>query len=653
MNRGSFVRPWILALVAATAAVCVGCAEKPAHPEAQTAEDITEPRENNGIVAPDTPEGETMNNTGDNAAKVEVPSFPGERYEAEVPDTLDLAERAVLAINALTRVVDPERDYELYFVAEFAEDPPKLYHDWCGIFNTGKFLEALPLMRIMSGSDYNVEVDARIMESYFHGAGSDGLYYCPVKDRPWAFYAEHGTEEVRTTRGPFGFTFGEGRLIMAMCMWYQHDHNPLWKQLIEKKIDRLLELGYKKDGAISYTRFFVPGQVITEEPPVGLDSWLPYGAITYYQLTGYRPALELARAQVNHLRKWFDDDGRWLQGHFHLSEAALTEILEYGIAVGDKQLIELVKNGYEFGKAIGEPLVGFFPEDAAKSFQTCESCGVADMIYLAIRLTEIGAGDYWEDADRYIRNQFVENQMTRTDWANPQAIMARQTEDSKERIARQVEMAKKMPGMAEDRDVMERCLGAWSGWGRANDWVSPQRAGIMECCTGNAARSLYYAWNAIVTADEDGVRVNLLLNRASPWLDVDSYLPYEGKVVIKNKTARKISVRIPEWTDRGRVVCDVNGAKREIIWSGNYIEVDKLKNGDVVTIEFPMVEKTLFHVIGDICYRLTIKGNTVVDMDPPGGSYPLYQRDHYKANKAPMKKITRFVSKERSARPGQ
>ena len=29
-------------------------------------------------------------------------------------------------------------------------------------------------------------------------------------------------------------------------------------------------------------------------------------------------------------------------------------------------------------------------------------------------------------------------------------------------------------------------------------------------------------------------RYNLLLNRASPWMDIDSYIPYEGKVVLKN-----------------------------------------------------------------------------------------------------------------------
>ena len=39
----------------------------------------------------------------------------GERYEATVPDTLDLAERAEIALNGLCRTVDPEDDYMMYF----------------------------------------------------------------------------------------------------------------------------------------------------------------------------------------------------------------------------------------------------------------------------------------------------------------------------------------------------------------------------------------------------------------------------------------------------------------------------------------------------------------------------------------------------------
>ncbi len=56
---------------------------------------------------------------------------------------------------------------------------------------------------------------------------------------------------------------------------------------------------------------------------------------------------------------------------------------------------------------------------------------------------------------------------------------------------------------------------------------------------------------------------------------------------------------------------------------------------------------TFFKQIGTAPYELQIKGNTVVDINPKGTIYPLYQRDHYKKNKAPMRKVNNFVPKDK------
>ena len=162
--------------------------------------------------------------------------------------------------------------------------------------------------------------------------------------------------------------------------------------------------------------------------------------------------------------------------------------------------------------------------------------------------------------------------------------------------------------------------------------------------------------------------MNLLLNRASPWIDVDSYLPYEGKVVIRNKTARKLSVRIPGWVDQRAVQSVVNEKKSSPFWAGRYLVFEGLAPKDVVTITFPMVETTETYTLKwkqeDFWFEGTnpgtdwkapakpdqftfrIKGNTVIEVTPKyeGGEYALYQRDYFKQNKAPMKEVTRFVS---------
>jgi hypothetical protein len=146
-------------------------------------------------------------------------------------------------------------------------------------------------------------------------------------------------------------------------------------------------------------------------------------------------------------------------------------------------------------------------------------------------------------------------------------------------------------------------------------------------------------------------------------LDIDSYLPYEGKVAIKNKTAKSISVRIPYWVDKKSVKSTVNGKKTTPFWIENYLVFKDVSAKDVVVIEFPMIETTEQHrgnSLQSVKYTCKFKGNTLVDISPreeeenDGYSYyqgqgrekvyPTYRRDHLKKDKAPMKKKVRYVS---------
>ena len=109
----------------------------------------------------------------------EVPPYLGERYEALAPDTLDLQERAELGINALTRATDPLADYEQYFDVDFDCNPPLMRHGYCDQCQN-KFMEALPLLRIITGSRFEEQVDRRWMEVALRRMGADGLDYTPV-----------------------------------------------------------------------------------------------------------------------------------------------------------------------------------------------------------------------------------------------------------------------------------------------------------------------------------------------------------------------------------------------------------------------------------------------------------------------------------------
>ena len=59
---------------------------------------------------------------------IEAPEYDGEYYEDFVPATLDIAERASLAVNGLTETLDPEYDYELYWTVDLLGEEPVMYH---------------------------------------------------------------------------------------------------------------------------------------------------------------------------------------------------------------------------------------------------------------------------------------------------------------------------------------------------------------------------------------------------------------------------------------------------------------------------------------------------------------------------------------------
>jgi hypothetical protein len=93
-----------------------------------------------------------------------------------------------------------------------------------------------------------------------------------------------------------------------------------------------------------------------------------------------------------------------------------------------------------------------------------------------------------------------------------------------------------------------------------------------------------------------------------------------------------------------QVRCQVSGQSRPLSFRGRYAQVGAVRPGETATLTFPIGERTDKVSIEKREYTLTRKGNEVVHIDPQGGPYPLYQRGHYRASQARLKKVTRFVA---------
>ena len=257
----------------------------------------------------------------------------------------------------------------------------------------------------------------------------------------------------------------------------------------------------------------------------------------------------------------------------------------------------------------------------------------ADMVSLAVKLSESGLGDYWDDVDRWVRNNFAEQQLTSSEW------VYRSTED----LPKQP-----LPPHSVAEHTPERNIGAFAGWSSGNDWVV--NGGIMHCCTGNGTRAIYYVWQSILQSDNERLKVNLLLNRAAPGADIYSYLPYSGRVDLKIKTSfRSVLVRAPEWIESGSnsVVCTVNGISRPVHWQGRSVEIGPAEPGQTLILTFPVSKRTVTERIGPDKYTLVLQGNTVVSIDPSGKHGPLYNDRLLSANnEMRWLKLDRFISGE-------
>ena len=71
-----------------------------------------------------------------------------------------------------------------------------------------------------------------------------------------------------------------------------------------------------------------------------------------------------------------------------------------------------------------------------------------------------------------------------------------------------------------------------------------------------------------------------------------------------------------------------------------------MSTGHTIELTFPISERVEDVHIQKQRYILTIRGNDVVDIDPPGRYGPYYERDHYREDATRWKQVERLVTDE-------
>lgn len=375
---------------------------------------------------------------------VNIPPYRGVRYEDSVPDTLDVAEQAKLAIHALTSITDLTADAEIFWFLDIFRNPVIMRHDmsdWVQMCEG--FMEALPLLRIATGDSLNDHVDSTWMNVALKSLGPDGLYYTPLNGRPWSRYHYHvgNLSETDPVWRPDGsktdfldqsiaqLTTGEvcARALLTLTIYYMRDKDPMWVDSGKRMVQRLSQVAVHKDDYAYVTGAWEPNAKIGADAamPVAFlaeewDGRLIQGLAQFYKKTGYEPALDLAGKITRFYRyhaQYYDAGGRFLfdeemkkmhkqvannpaptiGGHGHAHHVGLLAMLEYATAAQDHDTMHFVQASYEWVKTQKVPfgvstLVGWFPEWYVANYNDCEACTLADMLGLAAKLSEAGLG---------------------------------------------------------------------------------------------------------------------------------------------------------------------------------------------------------------------------------------------------------------------
>lgn len=529
-----------------------------------------------------------------------------------VPHTYFLQEAALLIQQNILARLDPALDGQPYFHLDYGSRPPEARHaswDYCDM--AGRFVDALILIRQMTGNQDGLEAEQQLRRFLLARSNPhDGLFYDAAA--PWSRYAAD--------------MFCQGRVLHGLVSWLMLTREPEVEATLERFVHGLSRIADHHDDYCSYPHDlwiedrWVEGGLWEGKAP-GYSAQQINGLARYAAASESSAALELA----GKLSRFFvyhsgavNPDGSY-RGHTHSGGILPTTsgVLRYALLVNDTALIAWSKRVYEFTRSQSSTFgwvpdgVGFDPHTYPFA-GTCETCSLVDMIELALLLSDAGIGDYWDDVERFTRNQFLENQIHDVDQV----------------VAPEVRQHSHTP-------VESILYGSFESTARPNSLLAGPEPLLEGCCTGAAGRGCFLAWERTIVERPDGIFINLLFSRDSPWVDLVTYEPYRGHISLRIHQQRPFSIRIPGWVEPEAVRLHVNGIERTPVWQGKYLALGVATPGEVWNIDYPLLQRHGDEHIAGESYRLRWRGGTVTGIEPNGIRYPIFNREAFETSDPP------------------
>lgn len=549
-----------------------------------------------------------------------------------LPGPVNLYEQAARSLNYLQGAVDYWQNCTPFFWVKFKDGATWLQHNhWDHSENPGRFLYGTVLSRIVLGLRDELPVEKcfkqQIYDSILPG---EALSFRP-NPSPYEMVTEAAdtrADHVRRRKDA----------VMEANLW---DNRSVVTGLVlnavstgdegalaaaGRMVDAVKKLAVREGDCATFTRMsYPPGYDVkssSDEKVVGqnMGGWIR-PLVFFHRETADDGALELAAGLARTFVETFPMPVARerelpvrvrtnVHGFLHL----IAGVVRVYRVTGEDALLRWANEQFDAVLTSLASRTGwtmeFLPSQNYHGVESCETCALADRIDAGIQLALAGFPEYWNDVQRCVFNYLSEAQFKDTSWL---PVDPRRRDDFYRSF----------------HNIRERLVGAYVGWGAPNDLVEPDArvpGSVQNCCGPHGAFGAYQAWHHAVQRNDDGVYVNLLLSRDSPWCSVVSGQPASDVIEVTMKCDGPLYVRIPDWAGPDALEVHVNGEPARAVTDGCYVRMEAA-SGDVVELSIPQPETEIVEVLSGREYRTTWKGDFVTGIEPRGTVAPLFERN--------------------------
>ncbi len=554
------------------------------------------------------------------------------RYESFQP-----LENARLALNCLTSMVDKKLDHLPYWLVQCNAKPG--YAEHCRVDDSeivGSWYEAIVAVRQMLRTDEGREAEAAFRRHILKSWGEQGLRY--HEPYPWSFTIHSSFHEM-------------GYILSALNRMIENNPDDrkaealaaqlvrgMRKLVIERKTRTFWSGDYPEPEAV----YEFPNDVYIKDRGFDLtchtgrgEQSIRNGVILYplvnrYKAVGDEVALDLAIGQANYLlgvSRYFNYKMEFF-GHVHSSVWVASGLVRLGRLIGEKRYIEKGRMIYDYVRSLSYSF-GWVPEYSQwfpPEELFCETCCIKDMIECASELIDAGYEDYYDDMNRFARNQLIENQIRTSSFV----VVDNSIEETELRTY---------------RDIDKRIIGGFSG-GSSPGGISLKRSNtIAGCCVGTAPQALQVFWNRSVDYSNGRITINMPVSKTIPQAEVTVGYPNEGYIRVKTNQACEIAIRLHPWMPKV-LRSRLNGREKAVEREGNLAMFRNIPKDSEVELFHVLRSRKLKENVRGRAYITTWRGPDVVDISPHDEGIRLYQREEGRKKYRPSPTDASYTSGE-------